>query len=102
MFIVHVFIQVKKECIEAFGRACCENASNSINEPGVLRFDVLRQKDKPEHFVLVEIYRAENDALLHKQTLHYLKWREEVEPMMAEPRKFIRYDNLSPIDENWQ
>jgi quinol monooxygenase YgiN len=51
--------------------------------------------------VLVEVYRQPEDAVKHKETAHYLKWRAAVAEMMAEPRQGIKYNNLSPSDEGW-
>jgi (4S)-4-hydroxy-5-phosphonooxypentane-2,3-dione isomerase len=96
MFIVHVFIHVKEEYIESFREASMENAKNSILEPGITRFDVLQQKDDPTRFVLIEIYRSENDTALHKERAHYRKWRDSVEAMMAEPRYSIKYNGIFP------
>lgn len=61
MFIVHVFIHVKDDCIDAFKAATIENAKNSINEPGIARFDFVEQQDDPTRFVLVEVYRTADD-----------------------------------------
>ena len=47
MLIVHVFVHVKEDRIEDFKRATLENARNSINEPGIARFDVVQKKDDP-------------------------------------------------------
>jgi quinol monooxygenase YgiN len=52
MFIVHVFVHVKEDKVEGFKAASIENAKNSINEPGVARFDVVQQQDDPTRFVL--------------------------------------------------
>lgn len=101
MFIVHVFVSVKPEDVEAFKAASLENARNSIQEPGVARFDVLQQKDDPARFVLVEVYRTANDPAKHKETDHYKKWRDTVADMMADPRVGIKYDNLFPDDDGW-
>ena len=43
MLIVHVFVHVKPESLDAFTAATSENARNSIREPGVVRFDVIQQ-----------------------------------------------------------
>ena len=101
MFIVHVFVHVKAEKLEAFKAASLENARNSIKEPGIARFDVLLQKDDPTRFVLVEVYRTPDDPARHKETAHYKKWRDTVEEMMAEPRSSIKYLNLFPDDKGW-
>ena len=101
MFIVHVFIRVKAEKVEAFKAATLENARNSIKEPGIARFDTVQQLDDPSRFVLVEVYRTTDDHNKHKQTDHYHKWRDIVENMMAEPRKSIKYANIYPDEKGW-
>lgn len=101
MFIVHVFVHVKEDCIEVFRDASLENASNSIQEPGVARFDVLQQQDDSTRFVLVEVYRTPDDARRHKETAHYATWRDTVADMMAEPRSALKFDNLFPDDPGW-
>ncbi|HPI92868.1 MAG TPA: antibiotic biosynthesis monooxygenase [Deltaproteobacteria bacterium] len=101
MIIVQVHIHVKEGSIAAFEEATCENARNSIREPGIARFDVIRQEDDPTRFVLVEAYRSREAQALHKGTPHYEAWRDAVEPMMAEPRYSIRYANVFPDDASW-
>lgn len=94
MLIVHVHVHVRPDRIEAFKEATLANARASLGEPGVLRFDVVQERERPERFVLVEIYRTEEDPARHKETAHYLRWRDAVESMMAEPRQSVK---LSPI-----
>jgi len=101
MYIVHVHIQVKPEHIDAFKTACLDNARNSIQEPGVVRFDVLQQGDDPTRFTLVEVYRTPEDPAKHKETAHYNRWRQVAEPMMAAPRTRTVYANLFPVDGAW-
>ena len=101
MFIVHVHVHVKAECVESFREATLENAANSRQEPGIARFDVAQQMDDPTRFVLVEVYRTSEDANRHKDTAHYQKWRDTVADMMAEPRRSVKYANVSPGDEGW-
>lgn len=101
MYIVHVHVHVKPEYVEAFRLATIENAVNSLQEPGVARFDVIQESDDPTRFVLVEVYRTPADAGKHKETAHYAKWRDTVAEMMVEPRKGVKYTNLFPPDEGW-
>ncbi len=101
MLIVHVFVHVKPEQVEAFRTASLENARNSVQEPGIARFDVLQEQDEPTRFVLVEIYRTLEDPGKHKETAHYQKWRDTVTEMMAEPRTSIKYTNVFPDEEGW-
>jgi len=43
---------------EAFKQATIENASNSVKEAGIARFDVIRQADDPTKFILVEVFKT--------------------------------------------
>ena len=96
MLVVHVHVHVKPGSAEAFAAATRENAIHSVQEPGVVRFDVARQHDDGDRFVLVEVYLTADDAALHKQTAHYATWRDAVEPMMAEPRRSVKYASVFP------
>jgi autoinducer 2-degrading protein len=102
MFIVHVFVSVKREFVDAFHEASLANARESLKEPGVARFDVIQEIERPERFVLVEVYRTSEDAARHKETGHYQKWRDTVAEMMAEPRTSVKYKNLFPAERGWE
>ncbi len=101
MFIVHVLVHVKPDQVDNFIAASLENAKNSVQEPGVARFDVVQQQDDPTRFVFVEVYRTADDPAKHKETAHYQKWRDTVADMMAEPRQGIKYNNLYPDEQGW-
>lgn len=101
MLVVHVHVHVKPECVEAFQAATVANASASVREPGIARFDVVQQTDDPTRFVLVEVYRNPAAPAAHKETAHYAAWRDTVAPMMAEPRTSVKYANVFPADSGW-
>ena len=101
MLVVHVHVHVRPECAEAFKQASIENARCSIQEPGLARFDVIQQQDDPTRFILVEVYRSAQAPAAHKETSHYLTWRDTVAGMMAEPRTSSKYTNLFPDDPGW-
>jgi quinol monooxygenase YgiN len=101
MFIVHVNVHVRPDCVEAFKTATVENATNSVREPGIARFDVCQDRSDPTRFVLVEVYRTPEDPARHKETAHYAKWRDAVADMMAEPRSSLKFDNVFPEDAGW-
>lgn len=94
MLIVHVFVHVNPDTVDAFIEATKANAAASRQEPGIARFDVVQQLDDPTRFVLVEAYRSEQAALDHKETAHYATWRDTVAPMMAEPRSALKYGDV--------
>jgi (4S)-4-hydroxy-5-phosphonooxypentane-2,3-dione isomerase len=103
MLVTCVHVHVKPENRDAFIAATLENARNTIAEPGNLRFDVLQQADDPNRFVLYEVFRDEDAGKAHKQTHHYARWRETVEPWMAETRRPVQYFGLFPSGApQWQ
>jgi len=101
MLVVHIQVHVKPEFIESFIAATLVNARASLQEPGVVRFDVVQQADDPSRFVFVEVYRDAAASLAHKETKHYPVWRDTVAPMMAEPRTNVKYSNVFPGDKDW-
>jgi (4S)-4-hydroxy-5-phosphonooxypentane-2,3-dione isomerase len=102
MIIVHVSVHVLAGQVDAFRAGTLENAARSLEEPGVVRFDVIQEADDPHRFLLVEVYRTTEDPARHKETTHYATWRDAVEPMMAEPRRSVRYHAVFPDAEKWQ
>jgi autoinducer 2-degrading protein len=101
MHIVHVHIQVRPGTEDAFIAATLENARNSVREPGIARFDVIRETADRTKFLLVECYRDSDAVVRHKETAHYSVWRDAVADMMAVPRVGVRYENLYPADGGW-
>ncbi len=96
MFIIQVYIKVKPECIAAFEQASIENAHNSIEEPGIVRFEVIQSETDNTAFILTEIYRSTEDQAIHKETAHFKKWHAAVVSMMAEPRYAVKYKRVFP------
>ena len=101
MLIVHVSVFVKPHFVEAFKAATVENARQSLQEPGIARFDVVQAVDDPTRFVFTEVYRTADAPAAHKATAHYAKWRDTVAPMMQEPRSSKQYQNVFPEDSGW-
>ena len=101
MHVLMVHIHVKPEYIEPFKEATLANARGSIHKSGVVRFDVLQQADDPTRFSLYEVYLAQEDHAKHRETDHYLAWRDAVTEMMAETRQGFKFNNLFPDDQNW-
>lgn len=95
MLIIHVHIHVKPECVAAFKAATLENVRQSVQEPGIARFELAQQQDDPTRFVLVEAYRTVEATVAHKATPHYATWRDVVAPMMAEPRTSVKYTDIN-------
>lgn len=96
MHVTLVHVQVKPEHIEDFIIATRLNHQASIQESGNRRFDVLQSPENPGQFILYEAYASAEAAAAHKQTAHYLAWRDIVADWMAEPRQGIHYNGLYP------
>ena len=102
MLIVHVQVRVRPDDVPAFLDATLANARASVEEPGVLRFDVIQDEADPAHVVLVEVYRDTAGAAAHKETAHYATWRDTVAGMMAEPRASTKFGAVFPTgEESW-
>ena len=98
MHVTIVHVHVKQEHIVEFVAATRLNHEASVQEAGNRRFDVLQSTTDPTRFVLYEAYASEADAAAHRQTAHYLRWRETVADWMAEPREGVPYVGLCPAD----
>lgn len=92
--IVHVY--VKKDHVDDFIEATRLNHEASIKETGNRRFDVLQEENTPQKFVLYEAYTSKQEADRHKQTAHYLTWRETVADWMQKPREGILHKGIFP------
>jgi quinol monooxygenase YgiN len=100
MRIVHVHIQVKPESLNAFLAATQLNVKASRLEPGIARFELFQSPEDPTRFLLLEIYRTEEAPAAHKETSHYLAWRDTVASMMAVPRSGQPWNVVSPGLQN--
>jgi len=102
MLVVFVHVNVKSDSVDDFISASRANVEQSLREPGVVRFDFIQNRAEPNRFVLIEVYRTEDDPARHKETAHYQTWRDTVEPMMAEPRRSEKYRDLAPPPASWE
>ncbi len=96
MHVTLVTVRVIPGHIDDFIEASRRNHAASVQEPGNRRFDILQSPDDPATFLLYEAYASKADAVAHKETAHYLTWRETVADWMAEPRRGESYNGLFP------
>jgi len=100
LHVVLVQVHVQPHLVEAFRISTLANASESVKEPGVARFDVAQDMDDPTRFVLIE-FTTEPLVRPHTRTPltivgGAMKWAA----MMAEPRTSKKYINVSE-DDTW-
>ena len=97
--ITHVHVTCKPGTEDQFIEACLANAAPPSSSP-ITRFDVLRHRDEPNKFMLVEVYATSEGPVAHKATPHYNEWRTTVEPFMQEPRRARKFRRGVP-DGPW-
>jgi (4S)-4-hydroxy-5-phosphonooxypentane-2,3-dione isomerase len=100
MIVTIVHIWVKPEFLEKFIEASKENHVNSIKEAGNLRFDLLQDAALPNKFVFYEVFDSPQSVQAHKETPHYIKWRDTVSPWMEKPREGIKHIIIAPEEKS--
>lgn len=98
MYVALVHIHVKPEFIDSFVEATLDNCRSSVREPGIARFDLVHVQDDPSRFMLYEVYRTPEAQLAHRETAHYLRWRDAIEPMQFSPRTAVKADVVFPME----
>lgn len=58
-----------------------ELAEASRNDDGNLRYEVLQQRSRPNHFTIVEVWRSEPAREAHVMAAHTRRFRERFQPM---------------------
>lgn len=96
MHMIMVRLDVKEERLDDFLELVKFNASHSRQEPGNLRFDVVRSIDTPNRFGLYEVYRDEEGVRAHQATAHYARWRAEIEALLVTPRISEKFISIFP------
>ena len=73
--------------LDEFERLIVENATRSVaDEPGCLRFDVLRSLERPDTIVLYEVYTDAEAFEAHKRSAHYLSFDRASAPQVSAKR----------------
>lgn len=96
MFAMLVEINIKagkeQEFLEIFER----NQIGTRQEPGNLRFDVLRDPEIRTRFYAYEVYIDEQALQAHRETPHYRRCVIELEPIMTQNRSKKIFDWVLP------
>ncbi|MGC1572624.1 MAG: antibiotic biosynthesis monooxygenase, partial [Pseudolabrys sp.] len=56
-------------------------STDSAQDAGILRYDVLQQSSRPNHLTLVEVWRGRTPLEKHEVAAHTRKFREALLPM---------------------
>ncbi len=102
MIVRIITATVKDGREQEFERATVRNHEHSVKEPGVLRFDVLRDTDATGRYYLYEVYRDEEATTAHKETDHYHRWRSDVADLLDGERTSVACSVVAPQDpQSW-
>ncbi|MFM1877729.1 MAG: hypothetical protein RLZZ241_595 [Bacteroidota bacterium] len=78
-----VKIEIDPEQLQAYIPILREQMNTAVaQEPGVLQYHVVTEKERPNWFTLIEIYRSLEDYLAHLQTPHFLKYKAATQKMV--------------------
>lgn len=104
MIAVFVTVKVKPERLDDFLEAIEEDARGSReDEPGCLRFDVLRDAEDQNTFYFYEIYRDAEAQKAHRTMPHYQGWLAIRDGGgLQEPPKIVSTTTVFPRDDHAQ
>lgn len=99
MIVRIVTVQIKPGYEQAFEDATVANHRGSVREPGVLRFDVLKDGSARGRYYIYEVYRDDEATVAHKETEHYQVWRDTIADYMEGDRSSAKCSVVAPRDE---
>ena len=86
MVVLHVTLRVKPEHVSEFLEVSRDNARRSTaDEPGCLRFDIIRDRNDPFCFRFYEVYQDDAALASHRQTPHFKRYIETTPEWLTEP-----------------
>lgn len=87
MLALWVKVRVKPEARERFLQAIEVDALGSErDEPGCIRFNVLRDQEDPNVYYFFEVYRDEAAVEAHRAAPHYAVWRAAADTLDGPPQ----------------
>lgn len=82
--VTHVDVLGQNGAAEA-AKMLHQFAADSRNDQGSVRFEVLRDPDRLNHFTIVEVWRTRQDFESHLAATHTKAFREKLQPMLGSP-----------------
>lgn len=86
MLVQLVRIEVEPDHVDAFLEAFQINYVGTRQEPGNLRFDVLRDPQQPNLFFCYEVFQSEAALEEHRRTPHYRECVKRIDPILMGSR----------------
>ena len=92
MNVTLVEINIKPERVNEFLDVFRANHEGALQEPGNLRFDVLRNPEDEHSFVIYEVFKSPEALDDHRKTAHYQECVRRIDPILAGPRTKTFYN----------
>ena len=102
MLVLMVNVRVKPDRRDDFIAAVREDGEGTTTkEEGNFQFSVVQDNEDPDRFFLFEVYRDEAALEAHRNTPHFLKYREATAGVHAEDTVRRTGTNVFPDDSAW-
>lgn len=95
-FAVHTYLTVNAGEEEEFLEATIKMAKKSLEEAGVLRFDILRDVEDDGRFLFIEVYRERAAWKFHASTDNVWLWQQAAAPLVKSKRISKTYTTHFP------
>ena len=82
--VTHIDVLGQNGAAEA-AKMLHEFAADSRKDQGSVRFEVLRDPNRLNHFSIVEVWRTRQDFEAHLAAGHSKAFREKIQPMLGSP-----------------
>jgi len=96
MFTIFCPCIVKSDQVDAFIEISIATGKSSLEEePGCIRYDVLRDRSNPNVIFFYEIYADKAAFDRHVSTAHYAHWEKTTQPMIKDEPPMKEMDLLN-------
>jgi len=83
--VIHVDIAGTPAIVAEATRLLREFSADSKKDPGVVRFELLLQDGRLNHFTIVEVWRTRDAFEAHSAAEHTKSFRQKIQPMLGSP-----------------
>lgn len=83
--MTHVDIAGTPEIIAEATKLLREFSADSRKDPGAVRFELLLQDGRLNHFTIVSVWKTREAFEAHTRADHTKRFREKIQPMLGSP-----------------
>jgi quinol monooxygenase YgiN len=83
--VTHVDIAGTPAIVADATRLLREFSADSQKDPGMVRFELLLQDGRLNHFTIVEVWQTREAFEAHSGAEHTKRFREKIQPMLGSP-----------------